>query len=989
MSQISPTALQQAIAFHSAGNFIEAEKLYHSILREIPNNADALHYLGVLRHQQGRDADAIGFIDQAIAVDGVGAEVHSNRGLILERLGRYEQALESCTRAIALKPDYPQAFNNRGNVLQTLGRFDDALADYDVAIAQKPDYAEAWNNRGNTLQKMGRHEEAAASYDRALALRPDYPEALNNRGSAYAAMGRHAEAFASYNQAVEKRSAYAEACNNRGNALQEMRRFDEALRSYEQALEVAPQFAEAWNNRGNALQELQRYAEALECYDKAISLNGNYAEAYSNRGNALQRLRRQDEALASYDKAIELRPSYPEAFNNRANLLKDMKRTDEALSNYDKAVELRPDYPEAYANRANLLMEMKRHADALKSLDQAIALRPNYPDAYNNRGNCLQEMKRHEEALKAYEKAIELRPDFADAYNNRGNALQAQNKYSEALAAYDRAIDIRPDFAEAHNNRAITMKEMRRFDACIAAYNRAVELKPNYAEAYSNLGNALKEVGRIKEALASYDKARELKPEYVEAFWNRALLMLGIGDWEQGWEGYETRWKRKQDEGKKPRVSGEEWTGQPLEGKQLLIYGEQGNGDKIQFIRYLPLLQQQGATLTLAVDDRIMELMRRALPGVKIVHRISPRDQYDYNCALMSLARVFQTRPDNVPNKVPYISADPKRLAKWKARIGPSGFRIGIAWQGNAQGAVDNGRSIPLREFAPLARIPGVRLISLQKNTGVEQIANLPADMKVETLGDDFDGGPDGFLDSTAVMQLMDLVVSSDTALAHLAGAAACPTWLAIKFVPDWRWLLDREDTPWYPTLRLFRQPEVDDWSGLFDRMAKEAAKLVRRKLAEQGMVVPEGAAPSVRLSWGELIDRITILELKLERLSSEAAAERVRHELAGLLGFYSQLAAGDSRIPDLKDRLASVNHALWDIEERIRRKEAEHAFDDEFITLARAVFLRSDWRAKLKREIDDILLTGMTDEKQYPDYIGSGPALVAARPADRLEQDG
>jgi hypothetical protein len=228
-------------------------------------------------------------------------------------------------------------------------------------------------------------------------------------------------------------------------------------------------------------------------------------------------------------------------------------------------------------------------------------------------------------------------------------------------------------------------------------------------------------------------------------------------------------------------------------------------------------------------------------------------------------------------------------------------------------------------------------------------------------------------------MQLMDLIVSSDTALAHLAGAVGAPTFLALKHIPDWRWLLERDDTPWYPTIRLFRQPDVDNWTGVFDRMSRDVNRLVRKKLATQGIIVPEGAAPTVRLSWGELIDRMTILELKLERLTSEAAAEQVRYELSGLQGHYSELATSDSRLPELKDKLASVNRALWDIEERIRAKEASHAFDDEFITLARAVFLRNDWRSRLKREIDDALPTGMADEKQYPDYIGAGPALVAA----------
>jgi hypothetical protein len=255
--------------------------------------------------------------------------------------------------------------------------------------------------------------------------------------------------------------------------------------------------------------------------------------------------------------------------------------------------------------------------------------------------------------------------------------------------------------------------------------------------------------------------------------------------------------------------------------------------------------------------------------------------------------------------------------------------------------------------------------------------------MKVETLGEDFDAGFDGFMDTAAVMQLMDVVVTSDTAVAHLAGALACPVFLALKLIADWRWLLNRDDCPWYPTMRLFRQTELDNWTGVFDCIAKETGTLLRKKLAEHGLVIPESAAPTVKLSWGELIDRMTILEIKLERLSSPPALENVRHELAGLQGFYDQLRLVDTRIPDLREKLASVNRALWDIEDRIRRKEAQHSFDDEFIILARSVFLRSDWRSKLKREIDEVLLSGIVIEKQYADYIGAGPALVSPRPAD------
>jgi hypothetical protein len=305
-------------------------------------------------------------------------------------------------------------------------------------------------------------------------------------------------------------------------------------------------------------------------------------------------------------------------------------------------------------------------------------------------------------------------------------------------------------------------------------------------------------------------------------------------------------------------------------------------------------------------------------------------------------------------------------IARWRQRIGTNGFKIGIAWQGNPYATVDEGRSMPLEQFVPLSRVEGIRLISLQKHHGLDQLARLPPDVRIETLGDDFDNGPDAFVDTAAVMANLDLIITSDTSIAHLAGALGRPTWVALKYVPDWRWLLDRSDSPWYPTLRLFRQPEGQNWKAVFTEIERELRKLVTAASPRKTLVSPN---PTVPISWGEFIDRITILEIKQKRLKSPEAVDNVRRELTALMSTAQDVHLNDVHLGPLTAELRLVNETLWDIEDRIRAKEAERCFDQAFIELARSVYIHNDKRADLKRRINLLMKSSIVEEKQYTSY--------------------
>ena len=785
--------LQEALSLHKKGKLDDASALYRKILARNPRNADALHLLGVIEFQRKNPSAAIELIDRAIKIEPNNAAFFSNRGLALRDLKRFEDALASYDRALALLPDYAEAFYNRGNALRSLKRFDDAVASYERALALQPDYADALFNRGNALRDLKRFDDALASYDRALAIKPDHAEALNNRGV----------------------------------ALRELKRFNDALASFDRALAIRPGYAEAFNSRGNALSDLKRFDDALASYDRALALLPDYAEALNNRGVVLGALKRFDDALASFDRALAFRPDHADAFNSRGNILSHLKRFDEALTSYDRALEMRPDYPDALNSRGVALVALKRFDEALASFDRALAIKPDHADTFNSRGNVLSRLSRFEEALTSYDRALAIRPDYPEALNNRGVALAALKRLDEALASYDRALAFRPDYAEALNNRGVALGDLKRFDEALASFDRALMIKPDYAESFNNRGVVLRDLKHLDDALASYDHALALLPDYADALHNRGMTRLLGGHYREGWADYEWRWKGGDSPIPPPKIHAREWQGESLEGRSILVFAEQGLGDVIQFARYLPLLLQRGARVSFFGPAKLMRLLRPLSTQIAFISSLEAQNSFDFKCALMSLPLRFDTDLKSIPNQVPYLKAEEDLAARWKQIIGEAGFKIGIAWQGNPQGKADRGRSFPLSALVPLSRLPGVRLISLQTHHGLDQLTNLPAGAKVETLGEGFDNGPDAFVDTAAIMSHLDLIITSDTSIAHLAGALARPTWVALKYVPDWRWLLDREDSPWYPAARLFRQKTAGDWTSVFSAIEQEIRTLL------------------------------------------------------------------------------------------------------------------------------------------------------------------
>jgi tetratricopeptide (TPR) repeat protein len=669
---------------------------------------------------------------------------------------------------------------------------------------------------GLKLHQAGRLVEAAALYQRTLTTRPGHPDALHLLGVIAIQTGRHELSVQLIELAIQQDASNPLYYSNLGLSLQALNRLEEALENYDHALTVHPQYAEALFNRGVALQKLRRLDEAVNSYDRAVAVRPNYAEALCNRGVALQELRRFADAIESYDRALIVWPDFVEALCNRGNTLKAVNRLEEALESYDQALALRPDYVEVLYNRGNTLKELKRLDDAVESYDRAVCVCPHYVEALSNRGTVLEELGRLEDALKSYDRAVAVRADFTEAWSNRGNILKALGHFEEALESYDRALAAHPEHVEALYNRGVALQELRRFVDAVESYDRVLAVRPNYAEAHCNRGGALQELRRFADALESYNCALAIRPDYAEAQWNKALLLLLNGSLADGWLGYESR--RKMASWMPRRFNGDEWSGDSVVGKRLLLYAEQGFGDTIQFARYASLVAARGARVILEVQTPLKSLLT-GLNGVEAVvakgDRLPP---FDLHCSLLSLPFLFGTTRDTIPADVPYIRPAADRCDAWRRWLPRDAAIVGLVWSGSSENSKDRQRSIPFEQFAPLLAVPGIRFVSLQKDVRPTDARALREQSKVIDLGLDLKD----FSDTCAVISQLDMVITVDTAVAHLAGAIGKPVWILLPYVPDFRWLVDCTDSPWYPSARLFRKSSDSDWDEVISRVASE-----------------------------------------------------------------------------------------------------------------------------------------------------------------------
>jgi Tfp pilus assembly protein PilF len=483
-----------------------------------------------------------------------------------------------------------------------------------------------------------------------------------------------------------------------------------------------------------------------------------------------------------------------------------------------------PPSADAHFNAGNGFMQAGRFAEAAAAYRRALALDRTAAKTHNNLAVALAEQSLFGSALAHYREAVRLDPDYAYAHFNFGNAYRELGRYADAIGAYERALKLSPGWAAALLNCGLALASLGEQAAAEASYREALAARTDYPEAHNNLGLALQIQGHLDEAMRHFDRALELAPNFSNAHSNRAQLHLLRGDLAAGWQEYEWRW-RLPGVGLSP-LPIPIWDGSPLGGRSILLRAEQGFGDTIQFVRFASLLEQAGGFVVVECQPTLVSLIARVSGVRQTMTRGAAMRRCDVQVPLASLPHLLGiTELSAIPAPPSYLQADPRLVTQWRERLTlADAMRVGIAWKGSSGHPQDCHRSIPVDQFAPLATIPGVKLVSLQP--GLQAPASLHA---AQPLGTPSDEQPLSFEETAAILANLDLVITCDTAVAHLAGALGVPVWIALPLVPDWRWLLEREDSPWYPNTRLFRQTRLDDWAEVFTRISAELATLATK----------------------------------------------------------------------------------------------------------------------------------------------------------------
>jgi tetratricopeptide (TPR) repeat protein len=609
-------------------------------------------------------------------------------------------------------------------------------------------------------------------------------------------------------------------------------RLDEAEPIYRRMLEADPNDPRALHLLGVLSSQRGDREQAVRLISRAIELNPGEAAYHSNLGLVFLEQGRPEPAAIACRRSIELNPRDAEAHFILANALREIGRADEASLMYRRALELNPSHTGAMRNFGRLLSQSGRKDEALAQFRTLLSVRPDWPEAQADYAEIFRGMGRFDEALAAYDRALAIKPDLAIAINGRGLVMNDLNRAGDAADAYRRALAVDPTNAGIRNNLGYALELQGKFDEALVELERAARDRPDMVDAIGNLGNTYRDLGRWEEADQQYRRALRLQPDSYRVRFNRALLLLLLGKFEEGWTEYEWRWLLFAQQRRtflQPR-----WLDSDISGKTILLYAEQGLGDTIQFARYAPMVAGLGATVLLECHAELHPLMRE-LPGVsQCLKRGQTLPAFDLHAPLLSLPLSFRTfSVDAIPREVPYLHADVAKAQAWRERLSaePARLRVGIAWAGDPTHKLDLMRSCTLSAFAPLADLEGVVFYSLQKGNRAAKPGDAPAGMKFF----DFTRDLSDFADTAALIANLDVIISVDTSIVHMAGALGRRVFTLLPFNPDFRWLLDRADSPWYPTMKLFRPPRPRDWETVFANVRSDLAAMLADRSAHSG----------------------------------------------------------------------------------------------------------------------------------------------------------
>lgn len=656
------------------------------------------------------------------------------------------------------------------------GRFVAAAHCYQSALAANSNHPDTLLLLGILARQTRQYAAAITLIHAAIAALPPSSPAAHfylNLAHAHHAAGNLSEAEAACRHSLAHDPHSAPACCRLADILSDRGKLDEARRCCEAAITAEPRFARAYYSLGNILCRQGNNAAAVASYKHALALAPMRAEFYFALGYSLNRLHRPFAARAAFVMAIRLHPRFAEAHLNLGNLYYDHGHSAAAALHYLRALRIRPGYVKAIINLGNALTGLNRLSEAISCYRHALVHQPASFAAQHGLGNALADQKDWAAAQDCFQKALALDPSSADVHNSLGNLHYSRKNMADAAESY----------------------------------RRALALDSNYARAYVNLGNAVLALGKFNEARSLYEKGFALEASLPGARYNLALAQLRNGEFSDGWRNYESRWDFEELRLRRRHASTPLWRGQPLDGKTILLHAEQGLGDTLQFVRFAPLVAARGGRIILEVQPPLTRLLKD-FPGVtQIVPRGAPLPAFDFQCPLMSLPLALGTTVEAIPSPGGYLKAEPR----CSAISCPNCLRIGIAWSGNPRNKADASRSMPLSALLPIADVPGLTLISLQKGAGVEQIVPLRDRLDIQNAASTHAD----MLETATFMASLDLVLTVDTSIAHLAGAMAKPVWIMLSWISDWRWMEQRTTSPWYSSARLFRQTSAGDWASV------------------------------------------------------------------------------------------------------------------------------------------------------------------------------
>ncbi|WP_459711132.1 tetratricopeptide repeat protein [Paraburkholderia sp. 2C] len=709
----------------------------------------------------------------------------------------------------------------RARTLHERGALDDAERGYRDVLLADPEHAEALHLLGVVHFQRGRLDEADEVLSRSIEQRPS-ALALSNHASVLTSLGRREDALKRLDEALRINPAHPRAWLLSAGLLAALNRYDEALKAYDRLLEIASTAADVWSGRAAVLSALQRFPEALESSERALRIERRSFNGYSQRGHALRGLNRLEDALDSYGRALAIAPNSGEVLVMQGLTLADLGRFDAALASLSEAIAGQPDFVDAIYNSAVVLERLGRLEDALARCDRVLALNAQHAPALANKGNVLHALQRFAAALESYDASLEIASSSLEVLCNRAHTLTNLRREPEALESCERAIAIDETYAPAWYHRGCVLHRMHRYEEAIASHDRVLASDPDDKPSRYQRGNALRSLMRHEEALIEFDRVLELEPQHMMTHFSKAFVYLQMGDFEKGWPEYEWRWREAQVGAFRRSFAQPLWLGEePIEGKTILLHAEQGLGDTLQFCRYAKLVKSLGARVIVEAQASLKSLLADVEGVDQVVSAGEPLPPFDVHTPLLSLPLAFQTELSSIPGGVPYLRTSDEHVVHWQGLLGTrSRPRIGIAWSGNPNHLDDHNRSIPLEEL--LGRLPdSVEWVSVQKFVRGEEQALLEKS-NVRHFGEVISD----FSDTAALMQCLDCVLSVDTSVAHLAGALGRPVWIMLPYLPDWRWLLGRDDSPWYPTARLFRQTSAGEWSDVFERIGSALQSL-------------------------------------------------------------------------------------------------------------------------------------------------------------------